>query len=142
MTKKQTVNFKELSAEQCIEHAFNECFKDMKFEHDFKVIRNSADLLQVKMTSKDFDNMLFDVKAWTAKNKFEDYSRYFIICAYELAVDKIAVKHDTYEFERIGGNRGYYILTFNKYAEPDQNPYTVKRLEYEYIFREHEVQGV
>lgn len=142
MTTKE-VNYNELPVEEAITLAVKECFKDCKGVKDVKVIRNTLDLLQVKVINDDMQDMLFDVTAWTSKNEHEPYQRYFIAKAYRLSVDKIQVKHDLYTFERIDGSMGYYLLEFKKYVENEfENPYTFKKLEYEYIFREHEVQGV
>ena len=142
MTKKE-VNYNELPVEEAITLAVKECFKDCKGVKDVKVIRNTLDLLQIKVINDDMQDMLFDVTAWTSKNEHEPYQRYFIAKAYRLSVDKIQVKHDLYTFERIDGSMGYYLLEFKKYVENEfENPYTFKKLEYEYIFREHEVQGV
>ena len=142
MTTKE-VNYNELSTEEAITLAVKECFKDCKGVKDVKVIRNTLDLLQIKVINDDMQDMLFDVTAWTSKNEHEPYQRYFIAKAYRLSVDKIQVKHDLYTFERIDGSMGYYLLEFKKYVENEfENPYTFKKLEYDYIFREHEVQGV
>ena len=142
MTTKE-VNYNELPVEEAITLAVKECFKDCKGVKDVKVIRNTLDLLQIKVINDDMQDMLFDVTAWTSKNEHEPYQRYFIAKAYRLSVDKIQVKHDLYTFERIDGSMGYYLLEFKKYVENEfENPYTFKKLEYEYIFREHEVQGV
>ena len=143
MTKKEKTNYNELPVEEAITLAVKECFKDCKGVKDVKVIRNTLDLLQIKVINDDMQDMLFDVTAWTSKNEHEPYQRYFIAKAYRLSVDKIQVKHDLYTFERIDGSMGYYLLEFKKYVENEfENPYTFKKLEYEYIFREHEVQGV
>ena len=143
MTTKEKTNYNELPVEEAITLAVKECFKDCKGVKDVKVIRNTLDLLQVKVINDDMPDMLFDVTAWTSKNEHEPYQRYFIAKAYRLSVDKIQVKHDLYAFERIDGSMGYYLLEFKKYVENKfKNPYTFKKLEYEYIFREHEVQGV
>ena len=143
MTTKEKTNYKELPVEEAITLAVKECFKDCKGVKDVKVIRNTLDLLQVKVINDDMQDMLFDVTAWTSKNEHEPYQRYFIAKAYRLSVDKIQVKHDLYTFERIDGSMGYYVLEFKKYVENEfENPYTFKKLEYEYRFREHEVQGV
>ena len=143
MTKKEKTNYNELSTEEAITIAVKERFKDCKGVKDVKVIRNTLDLLQIKVINDDMQDMLFDITAWTSKNEHEPYQRYFIAKAYRLSVDKIQVKHDLYTFERIDGSMGYYLLEFKKYVENEfENPYTFKKLEYEYIFREHEVQGV
>ena len=143
MTTKEKTNYKELPVEEAITLAVKECFKDCKGVKDVKVIRNTLDLLQVKVINDDMQDMLFDVTAWTSKNEHEPYQRYFIAKAYRLSVDKIQVKHDLYTFERIDGSMGYYVLEFKKYVENEfENHYTFKNLEYDYIFREHEVQGV
>lgn len=142
MTTKE-VNYNELPAEEAITLAVKECFKKCKDVKDVKVIRNTSDLLQIKVINDDMQNMLFDITAWTSKNEHESYQRYFIAKAYRLSIDKILFKHDLYTFERIEGSMGYYLLEFKKYVENElENPYTFKKLEYEYIFREHEVQGV
>ena len=143
MTTKEKTNYNELPVEEAITLAVKECFKDCKGVKDVKVIRNTLDLLQIKVINDDMQDMLFDVTAWTSKSEHERYQRYFIAKAYRLSVDKIQVKHDLYTFERIDGSMGYYVLEFKKYVENEfENPYTFKKLEYEYIFREHEVQGV
>ena len=143
MTTKEKTNYNELPVEEAITLAVKECFKDCKGVKDVKVIRNTLDLLQIKVINDDMQDMLFDVTAWTSKNEHEPYQRYFIAKAYRLSVDKIQVKHDLYTFERIDGSMGYYLLEFKKYVENEfENPYTFKKLEYEYIFREHEVQVV
>ena len=136
-------NYKELSQEEQLILAVKECFKKCKEVKDVKIIRNTSDLIQIKVINDDMQDMLFDVTAWTSKNEHEPYQMYFIAKAYRLSVDKIQVKHDLYTFERIDGSMGYYLLEFKKYVENEfENPYTFKKLEYEYIFREHEVQGV
>ena len=141
MTTKEKTNYNELPVEEAITLAVKECFKDCKGLKDVKVTRNTLDLLQIKVINDDIQDMLFDVTAWTSKNEHEPYQRYFIAKAYRLSVDKIQVKHDLYTFERIDGSMGYYLLEFKKYVENEfENPYTFKKLEYEYIFREHEVQ--
>ena len=143
MTTKEKTNYNELPVEEAITLAVKECFKDCKGVKDVKVIRNTLDLLQIKVINDDMQDMLFDVTAWTSKNEHEPYQRYFIAKAYRLSVDKIQVKHDLYTFERIDGSMGYYLLEFRDYINNEsENPYTFKKLEYEYIFREHEVQGV
>ena len=93
MTTKQ-VNYNELPVEEVITLAVKECFKDCKGVKDVKVIRNTLDLLQIKVINDDMQDMLFDVTAWTSKNEHEPYQRYFIAKANRLSVDKIQVKHD------------------------------------------------
>ena len=136
-------NYKELTQEEQLIFAVKECFKKCKEVKDVKIIRNTSDLIQIKVINDDMQDMLLDITAWTSKNEHEPYQRYFIARAYRLSVDKILFKHDLYTFERIEGSMGYYLLEFRDYINNEsENPYTFKKLEYEDICREHEVQGV
>lgn len=136
-------NYNELTQEEQLILAVKECFKKCKEVKDVKIIRNTSDLIQIKVINDDMQDMLFDITAWTSKNEHEPYQRYFIARAYRLSADKILFKHDLYTFERIEGSMGYYLLEFRDYINNEsENPYTFKKLEYEYIFKEHEVQGV
>lgn len=143
MTTKAKTNYNELTQEEQLILAVKEYYKFCSAVKDVKVISNSADMTRVKVICEDMQDILLDISLWNSKNKHESFSKYYIVRVYRLAYDKIAVKHDVYTFERIEGNNGYLVLTHNIYNEDKEvNPFKLQKLEYEYIFREHEVQGV
>ena len=133
MTTKAKTNYNELTQEEQLILAVKENYKFCSAVKDVKVICDDDNL----------QDLLLDISLWNSKNKHESFSKYYIVRVYRLAYDKIAVKHDVYTFERIDGNNGYLVLTHNIYNEDKEvNPFKLQKLEYEYIFREHEVQGV
>lgn len=143
MTTKEKANYNELTQEEQLILAVKEYYKFCSAVTDVKVISNSADMTRVKVICNDMQDLLLDVSLWSSKNKHESFNKYYIVRVYRLAYDKIQVKHDLYTFERIEGNNGYLLLTHNIYNEDKEvNPFKLQKLEYEYIFREHEVQGV
>lgn len=143
MTTKEKTNYNELTQEEQLTLAVKEYYKFCSSVKDVKVITNSADIARVKVICDDTQDLLLDISLWNAKNKHENFNKYYIVRVYRLAYDKIQVKHDLYTFERIDGNNGYLLLTHNVYNEDTEvNSFKLQKLEYEYIFREHEVQGV
>ena len=143
MTKKEKTNYNELTQEEQITIAVKEYYKFWSAVKDVKVILNSTDMTRVKVICNDMEDLLLDISLWNSKNKNESFKKYYIVRVYRLAYDKIQVKHDLYTFERIDGNNGYLLLTHNVYNEDTEvNSFKLQKLEYEYIFREHEVQGV
>ena len=143
MTKKEKTNYNELTQEEQLALAVKEYYKFWSAVKDVKVITNSADITRVKVICNDMEDLLLDISLWNSKNKNESFKKYYIVRVYRLACDKIEVEHSLYTFERIGGNNGYLVLTHNTYNEDKEvNPFKLQKLEYEYIFREHEVQGV
>ena len=136
-------NYNELTQEEQLTLAVKEYYKFCSSVKDVKVITNSADIARVKVICDDTQDLLLDISLWNSKNKNESFNKYYIVRVYRLAYDKIQVKHDLYTFERIDGNNGYLLLTHNVYNEDTEvNSFKLQKLEYEYIFREHEVQGV
>lgn len=136
-------NYNELTQEEQLRLAVKEYYKFCSSVKDVKVITNSADIARVKVICDDTQDLLLDITLWNSKNKHESFNKYYIVRVYRLAYDKIQVKHDLYTFERIDGNNGYLLLTHNVYNEDTEvNSFKLQKLEYEYIFREHEVQGV
>ena len=136
-------NYNELTQEEQLTLAVKEYYKFCSSVKDVKVITNSADIARVKVICDDTQDLLLDISLWNSKNKNESFKKYYIVRVYRLAYDKIQVKHDLYTFERIDGNNGYLLLTHNVYNEDTEvNSFKLQKLEYEYIFREHEVQGV
>ena len=136
-------NYNELTQEEQLRLAVKEYYKFCSSVKDVKVITNSADIARVKVICDDTQDLLLDISLWNSKNKYESFNKYYIVRVYRLAYDKIQVKHDLYTFERIDGNNGYLLLTHNIYNEDTEvNSFKLQKLEYEYIFREHEVQGV
>lgn len=145
MTTKEKTNYNELTQEEQLILAVKEYYKFCKAVKDVKVISNSADMTRVKVICEDMQDILLDVSLWNSKNKHESFNRYYIVRVYRLAYDKIAVKHDVYTFERIEGNNGYLLLEHNIYQTQEdntKNPFTLKKFEYEYVFREHDIEGV
>lgn len=143
MTKKEKTNYNELTQEEQITLAVKEYYKFWSAVKDVKVITNSADITRVKVICNDMEDLLLDISLWNSKNKNESFKKYYIVRVYRLACDKIQVEHSLYTFERIDGNNGYLVLTHNTCNEDKEvNPFKLQKLEYEYIFREHEVQGV
>ena len=136
-------NYNELTQEEQLILAVKEYYKFCSSVKDVKVITNSADIARVKVICNDTQDLLLDISLWNSKNEHESFNKYYIVRVYRLAYDKIQVKHDLYTFERIDGNNGYLLLTHNVYKEDTEvNSVRLQKLEYEYIFREHEVQGV
>ena len=136
-------NYNELTQEEQLRLAVIEYYKFCSSVKDVKVITNSADIVRVRVICDDTQDLLLDISLWNSKNKHESFNKYYIVRVYRLAYDKIQVKHDLYTFERIDGNNGYLLLTHNVYNEDTEvNSFKLQKLEYEYIFREHEVQGV
>ena len=143
MTKKEKTNYNELTQEEQLALAVKEYYKFWSAVKDVKVITNSADITRVKVICNDMEDLLLDISLWNSKNKNESFKKYYIVRVYRLACDKIQVEHSLYTFERIDGNNGYLVLTHNTYKEDKEvNPFKLQKLEYEYIFREHEVQEV
>ena len=143
MTKKEKTNYNELTQEEQLALAVKEYYKFCSAVKDVKVIFNSAEITRVKVICNDMEDLLLDISLWNSKNKNESFKKYYIVRVYRLACDKIQVEHSLYTFERIDGNNGYLVLTHNTYNEDKEvNPFKLQKLEYEYIFREHEVQGV
>lgn len=143
MTKKEKTNYNELTQEEQITLAVKEYYKFWSAVKDVKVIFNSAEITRVKVICNDMEDLLLDISLWNSKNKNESFKKYYIVRVYRLACDKIQVEHSLYTFERIDGNNGYLVLTRNTYNEDKEvNPFKLQKLEYDYIFREHEVQGV
>ena len=140
MTKKEKTNYNELTQEEQLALAVKEYYKFWSAVKDVKVLTNSADITRVKVICNDMEDLLLDISLWNSKNKNESFKKYYIVRVYRLTCDKIQVEHSLYTFERIDGNNGYLLLTHNKYNE--DNPFKLQKLEYEYIFREYEVQGV
>ena len=143
MTKKEKTNYNELTQEEQLALAVKEYYKFWSAVKDVKVLTNSADITRVKVICNDMEDLLLDISLWNSKNKNESFKKYYIVRVYRLTCDKIQVEHSLYTFERIDGNNGYLLLTHNIYNEDKEvNPFKLQKLEYEYIFREHEVQGV
>lgn len=143
MTKKEKTNYNELTQEEQLALAVKEYYKFWSAVKDVKVIFNSPEITRVKVICNDMEDLLLDISLWNSKNKNESFKKYYIVRVYRLACDKIQVEHSLYTFERIDGNSGYLVLTHNTYNEDKEvNPFKLQKLEYEYIFREHEVQGV
>ena len=143
MTKKEKTNYNELTQEEQLALAVKEYYKFCSSVKDVKVITNSADITRVKVICNDMEDLLLDISLWNSKNKNESFKKYYIVRVYRLTCDKIQVEHSLYTFERIDGNNGYLVLTHNTCNEDKEvNPFKLQKLEYEYIFREHEVQGV
>ena len=143
MTKKEKTNYNELTQEEQLILAVKEYYKFWSAVKDVKVLTNSADITRVKVICNDMEDLLLDISLWNSKNKNESFKKYYIVRVYRLTCDKIQVEHSLYTFERIDGNNGYLVLTHNTYNEDKEvNPFKLQKLEYEYIFREHEVQGV
>ena len=143
MTKKEKTNYNELTQEEQLALAVKEYYKFWSAVKDVKVIFNSPEITRVKVICNDMEDLLLDISLWNSKNKNESFKKYYIVRVYRLACDKIQVEHSLYTFERIDGNNGYLVLTYNTYNEDKEvNPFKLQKLEYEYIFREHEVQGV
>ena len=143
MTKKEKTNYNELTQEEQLALAVKEYYKFWSAVKDVKVLTNSADITRVKVICNDMEDLLLDISLWNSKNKNESFKKYYIVRVYRLACDKIQVEHSLYTFERIDGNNGYLVLTHNTCNEDKEvNPFKLQKLEYEYIFREHEVQGV
>lgn len=143
MTKKEKTNYNELSQEEQLALAVKEYYKFWSAVKDVKVIFNSPEITRVKVICNDMEDLLLDISLWNSKNKNESFKKYYIVRVYRLTCDKIQVEHSLYTFERIDGNNGYLVLTHNTCNEDKEvNPFKLQKLEYEYIFREHEVQGV
>ena len=143
MTKKEKTNYNELTQEEQLTLAVKEYYKFWSAVKDVKVLTNSADITRVKVICNDMEDLLLDISLWNSKNKNESFKKYYIVRVYRLTCDKIQVEHSLYTFERIDGNNGYLLLTHNVYNEDTEvNSFKLQKLEYEYIFREHEVQGV
>ena len=143
MTTKEKTNYNELTQEEQLILAVKEYYKFWSAVKDVKVIFNSPEITRVKVICNDMEDLLLDISLWNSKNKNESFKKYYIVRVYRLACDKIQVEHSLYTFERIDGNNGYLVLTDNTYNEDKKvNPFKLQKLEYEYIFREHEVQGV
>ena len=143
MTKKEKTNYNELTQEEQLALAVKEYYKFWSAVKDVKVIFNSPEITRVKVICNDMEDLLLDISLWNSKNKNESFKKYYIVRVYRLACDKIQVEHSLYTFERIDGNNGYLVLTHNTYSENKEvNPFKLQKLEYEYIFREHEVQEV
>ena len=143
MTKKEKTNYNELTQEEQLTLAVKEYYKFWSAVKDVKVIFNSPEITRVKVICNDMEDLLLDISLWNSKNKNESFKKYYIVRVYRLACDKIQVEHSLYTFERIDGNNGYLVLTHNTCNEDKEvNPFKLQKLEYEYIFREHEVQGV
>lgn len=139
MATKTKVNYDSMTAHEQVRLAVLEYFKDMKSNKKEVIITDETSHTDIKVIL-DTMTLLYDVRQWQDDNRSGVQKA--IVRGYEIVTDKIQVKHDTYEFERIGSNKGYYLLTYRQYHEPTENPYTFNRLEYEYIFREHDVQGI
>lgn len=136
------MNYAKLPQDRQLELAVKEYYKFCTAVKDVKVISNSADMTRVKVICEDMQDLLLDISSWNSKNKHESSNKYYIVRVYRLAYDKIQVKHDVYTFERIEGNNGYLVLEHDVHKGVSVNPFHLKKLEYEYIFREHDVEGI
>jgi len=138
---KTKINYKDNTAENNIELAVLKCFKNMNLKDSDVSVTCSEDYKTVQIKFRNsYRDMYFECKYFEPMSRNGHYT--YICRAYEIVTDKILVKHDAYTFERLGSNHGYYELKLNEYVLKDDtdnsNPYTFNKLEYEYIFREHE----
>ena len=140
MTKQKIQN--ELSVETLVEKAVREYYKCCNAVQDVKVTCTSGNVKAKVIFDDSMDyNLLLDISAWETKNKYENYARYYIVRVYRTSIERISIKNDIYSFEKIKGDNGYLLLEYNMY-ETKKNPYTLKKLEYEYVFREYDVESI